>query len=131
MYDRNALRQIGEYEVKLSLATGVIPRDPTRDPRLIELVLALPVEQFVQNGRDRRLVREYMDDRIPAEVLAEFHKGRQAVGSGELLEEQWEEIRKATGWRTPVIRDAKRKRELLVRAFYTGLTEEYRRRFQR
>ena len=58
MYDKSALRQIGEYEVKLSLATGVVPRDPTRDKRLIALVLSLPVEQFTHAGQERRLVRQ-------------------------------------------------------------------------
>lgn len=93
MYDKSALRQIGEYEVKLSLATGVVPRDPTRDKRLIALVLSLPAEQFTHAGQERRLVRQYLQGKIPEEILAdEFHKGRQGVGSGELLALQWERI---------------------------------------
>ena len=93
MYDKSALRQIGEYEVKLSLATRLVPRDPTRDKRLIALVLSLPVEQFTHAGQERRLVRQYLQGKIPEEILAdEFHKGRQGVGSGELLALQWERI---------------------------------------
>lgn len=133
MYDKNALRQIGEYEVKLSLATGVVPRDPTRDKRLIELVLSLPPEQFTHAGQERRLVRQYLQGRIPEEILAdEFHKGRQGVGSGELLTAQWEQIcgglpgarQEAASWGDRL------SRESMVRGFYVGLAREYQRRFE-
>ena len=138
MYDKNALRQVGEYEVKLSLATGVIPRDPTRDKRLIELVLSLPLEQFTHDGQERCLVRRYMKGKIPAEILEdEFHKGRQAVGSAELLEEQWEQISRALYHReNEAVQAAGEKvaetmsRELRVRMFYSGLALEYQRRFE-
>lgn len=93
MYDKNALRQVGETEVKFSLDVGIIPRDPTRDKRLIELVLSLPQEQFVKQGQARRLVREYMKDVIPAKIATdEFHRGRQGVGSGKLMKVTWDEI---------------------------------------
>ena len=129
-YDKNALRQVGEYEVKLSLATGVIPRDPTRDKRLIELVLSLPMEQFTHDGQERCLVRRYMRGKIPAEILEdEFHKGRQAVGSAELLEEQWEQIRRALPCREKAVEPMSR--EMRVRMFYSGLALEYQRRFER
>lgn len=132
MYDKNALRQMGEYEVKLSLATGVVPRDPTRDKRLIQLVLSLPVEQFTHGGQERRLVRQYLRDRIPAEILQdEFHKGRQAVGSAELLEEQWEEIRRGLPemeQKEPVEENLSRGQ--MVRRFYCGLAREYQKRFE-
>ncbi len=93
MYDKIALRQVGETEVKFSLDTGVIPRDPTRDKRLIELVLSLPLEQFVRYGHERRLVREYMKDVIPEKIVGdEFHRGRQGVGSQKRMQKQWEQI---------------------------------------
>ena len=131
MYDKNALRQVGEYEVKLSLATGVVPRDPTRDKRMIELVLSLPPEQFTHDGQERRLVRRYMRGRIPEEILAdEFHKGRQGVGSAELMARQWEQIRKELALPEEMARDADGSREKMVRAFYLGLTMEYQRDFQ-
>ena len=133
MYDKNALRQIGEYEVKLSLATGVVPRDPTRDKRLIALVLSLPVEQFTHDGQERRLVRQYLRGKIPAEILAdEFHKGRQGVGCRELLAAQWERICEELPV-TPIEAAAREDGsggEGMVRGFYVGLAREYQRRFE-
>lgn len=126
MYDKNALRQVGEYEVKLSLATGVIPRDPTRDKRMIELVLSLPPEQFTHDGQERRLVRRYLRGYIPEKILTEeFHKGRQGVGSGELLARQWEQIRKELAMPAGLSADERISREQMVRAFYLGLAAEY------
>ena len=133
MYDKNALRQIGEYEVKLSLATGAIPRDPTRDKRLITLVLSLPVEQFTHAGQERRLVRQYLKGLIPPEILEdEFHKGRQGVGSGELLASQWEQIcQELPGALQEALSGGNGLSKAgMVRGFYVGLAREYRRRFE-
>ena len=130
MYDKNALRQIGEYEMKLSLATGVVPRDPTRDKRLIGLVLSLPMEQFTQGGQERRLVRQYFKGKIPAQILEdEFHKGRQGVGSAELLAKQWAQICRALPGREEIGRAEGLSREQMVCGFYRGLALEYQRRF--
>ena len=133
MYDKNALRQIGEYEVKLSLATGVVPRDPTRDRRLITLVLSLPVEQFTHDGQERRLVRQYLKGWIPPEILEdEFHKGRQGVGNGELLVTQWERIcKELPGTLKEAVSGGNGLSKAgMVRGFYVGLAREYRRRFE-
>ena len=94
MYDKIALRQIGESEQKLSLETGVIPRDPTRDRRLIELVLSLPVEELCWDGIDRRLVRQDMQDLIPREVARDiYHRGQQGAGGDDRLLECWPQIK--------------------------------------
>ena len=133
MYDKNALRQIGEYEVKLSLATGVVPRDPTRDRRLITLVLSLPVEQFTHAGQERRLVRQYLKGFIPPEILEdEFYRGRQGVGSGEILVTQWERIcRELPGtFKEAMSVGNGLSKAGMVRGFYVGLAREYRRRFE-
>ena len=133
MYDKSALRQIGEYEVKLSLATGVVPRDPTRDKRLIALVLSLPAEQFTHAGQERRLVRQYLQGKIPEEILAdEFHKGRQGVGSEELLALQWERICEELSGipGEPMSGENGHSKADMVRGFYVGLAQEYRRRFE-
>ena len=94
MYDKVALRQVGETELKLSLETGVIPRDPTRDKRLIELVMSLPLEEFCWDGVDRRLVRQDMEGLIPPEILRDiFHRGQQGVGANDRLIQCWPQIK--------------------------------------
>jgi len=94
MYDKKALRQVGESELHESLISGVIFRDPTRDRRLIELVISLPIEQFVNPYTDRRLVREYMKDVIPYEIVSErFHKGSQGDAGYDTIRTKWTEIK--------------------------------------
>lgn len=94
MYDRIALRQVGESEMKLSMDTGVIPRDPTRDKRFIELMLSLPVECLAWDGVERRLVRDMLKEFIPIEITANiFHRGRQGVGLSQSIIKQWPSIK--------------------------------------
>ena len=94
MYDKVALRQVGETEQKLSLETGVIPRDPTRDRRLIELVLSLPIEELCWDGVDRKLVRQDMEDLIPQEITKDiYHRGQQGVGADDSLKACWPQIK--------------------------------------
>lgn len=94
MYDKKALRQVGENELHESLFTGVIYRDPTRDRRLIELVLSLPIEQFVCPDIDRRLVRVYMKGIIPDEIVTDQnHRGAQGVAGYTYIRKHWDEIK--------------------------------------
>ncbi|MBO7747800.1 asparagine synthetase B [Paenibacillus sp. MWE-103] len=58
----------GTVATKLSLRYGVIERDPTNDPRVIRFCLSLPLNQFVQNGMDRALVRRSMNGLLPDAV---------------------------------------------------------------
>lgn len=93
MFDWRALAQMGEIETKLSLANGVIPRDPSRDKRIIELCLSLPVDQFYKNGIDRRLVREYAEGIIPDEIRTCYtQRGIQAADWIDRLNDRWDEI---------------------------------------
>jgi asparagine synthase (glutamine-hydrolysing) len=71
MYLKRALSQIGEIETKLSLATGVLIKDPTRSREMIQFCYNLPENQFVYHGVERRLIREYMKDKIPSKILSE------------------------------------------------------------
>ena len=89
-----ALRQIGEAATKHSLATGVILRDPTKDKRVIEFCLRLPADQFCKEGAERRLVREYMKDIVPAHILEAKTKGKQSADMNFRLSLCWEKIRK-------------------------------------
>ena len=84
-------------------------------------------------GQERRLVRQYLQGKIPEEILAdEFHKGRQGVGSEELLALQWERICEELSGipgETMSGENGHSKADM-VRGFYVGLAQEYRRRFE-
>lgn len=74
-----AFRQIGELNTKLSLETGVIMRDPTKDKRIVEFCMRLPIKIF-QNGAEwRRLVSIYLKDIMPEHVLKSSFKGMQSA----------------------------------------------------
>lgn len=94
MVNKIALRQIGEAETKMSLATGVMFRDPTRDKRLIEFLLTLPANQFDREGESRRLVCCYLKDYLPEAVIgcSKYHKGRQSADMLMKLQKSWERI---------------------------------------
>lgn len=86
------LSHISEYETKISLKTGLIKRDPTRDKRLIELILSYPVDQFVRNGKERYLVKRAMKNRIPDEILeGKIIRGIQGADWIERLRASWDE----------------------------------------
>jgi len=92
VHDR-ALRQIGETETKHSLATGVLLRDPTKDKRIIEFCLKLPLEQFSKHGEDRRLVTQYLKAIMPTHILENKAKGSQSADLSYRLSLDWENIR--------------------------------------
>lgn len=73
------MRHYGEFAQKNSLHTGVLLRDPTRDPRVIEFTLHIPENQFTHNGYMRRLITDYMGDVMPPHVVAERRTGRQSA----------------------------------------------------
>ncbi|WP_179031793.1 asparagine synthase-related protein [Paenibacillus kribbensis] len=58
----------GVVATKLSLRYGLWERDPTGDSRVIRFCLSVPFEQYVQNGRDRALIRTAMKDHLPDDV---------------------------------------------------------------
>lgn len=94
MYYKLALSQIGEFETKESLRTGVLLRDPSRDKRMLELCLGLPKEEFVKQGQGRRLINEYMKAMIPEEVLqmSRLKKGLQSADEIYRLQRDWDQI---------------------------------------
>lgn len=93
MLNKNALMQIGEFETRISLDTGVLLRDPTRDRRLIEFCLKLPETQFVDKGLERRLVRGYLDAYLPSEIISDRkHRGMQSADMIERLSRNWRRI---------------------------------------
>lgn len=65
---------LGEIETKLGLATGLVLRDPTRDPRLLEYFNQVPYELFCHLGIPRYFVRSTMKPFIPKEILSNYDR---------------------------------------------------------
>lgn len=74
------LTQIGNIETKLSLAHGIVNRDPTKDKRVVEFCVSLPIDQFVRNGQERFLIIRAMKGILPDKIrLNSFKKGLQSA----------------------------------------------------
>jgi len=85
--------QMGEFETRLSLDTGVLVRDPTRDKRMIEYCMKLPENQFVYRGTERRLVREYLESYLPKDIIMDYkHRGMQSADTIERITKNWTQI---------------------------------------
>lgn len=94
LYCPNNLNHIGTIDKKMSLAHGIIVRDPTRDVRVIEFCLSLPGEQFLRNGMDRSLIRRTMEGIIPEEIRMNLlKKGTQGYDWRKRLEPDWKKVR--------------------------------------
>jgi len=85
--------QIGSIETKMGLAYGIVERDPTRDKRVIEFCFSLPIEQFVREGVDRRMVRRAMEGILPDKIrLNNSKRGFQSADWVQRLEGDWNNI---------------------------------------
>lgn len=94
MTDLCILQHLGLYDTKLGLAHGIILRDPTKDKRMIELCMALPMECFVNHGIERRMVREYMEGIVPEEIRNDvYHRGLQSADFVHRLNRHWSEYK--------------------------------------
>lgn len=62
------LNHQGTSSTKLSLRYAVRERDPTCDPRVVRFCLSVPVEQYVQKGMDRSLIRRSTENYLPDKV---------------------------------------------------------------
>lgn len=87
-----AMRQTGELNMKKSLFSGVLIRDPSIDKRIIEFCLTLPYEQYVKDGIDRRLVRHYLKEQIPDHINRINRRGRQSADDKLRIELDWDNI---------------------------------------
>jgi asparagine synthase (glutamine-hydrolysing) len=70
---------IGPYQKGILGGWGIDLRDPTSDRALIELCLAIPLDQYLRGGRTRALARGAFADRLPPLVTEETRKGLQAA----------------------------------------------------
>lgn len=93
LWHPRAHRQIGEMETKRSLATGVLLRDPTRDKRVIEFCMSLPIDQFSKNGEVRRLINNYMSDLMPKHILKVPGQGKQGGDFQHRMRKQWSRLK--------------------------------------
>ncbi|MCQ6558998.1 asparagine synthase-related protein [Paenibacillus mendelii] len=70
----------GARGAKLSLRYGVRGHDPTNDLRVVRYCLSLPMEQFVQKGVDRSLIRRSTEGYLPDQIrLNQRVRGIQAA----------------------------------------------------
>lgn len=70
----------GNMMTKFSLRYGIWERDPTEDLRVVQFSMQVPMEQFVQDGMDRSLIRRSMKGYLPDEVrLNQRTRGIQAA----------------------------------------------------
>ncbi|RKQ33473.1 asparagine synthase-related protein [Oceanobacillus halophilus] len=58
----------GTSNAKLSLQYGLLLRDPTNDIRVINYCMSLPIDQFINNGLDRALIRQATEGYLPNKV---------------------------------------------------------------
>lgn len=68
-----------EYRKGVLSGWGIDKRDATGDVRIVEFMLSLPPEMFLNHGRRRPLARAALADRLPPAVLDEPRKGYQAA----------------------------------------------------
>ena len=88
------LRQISDISSINSSHFGVMTRDPSRDKRIIEWCMGLPIEQFTKNGETRRLIKEYMKGIVPDHILNIKNKGVQGSDAKARILREWDEIKR-------------------------------------
>lgn len=70
----------GIADTNLSLQYGLSMRDPTNDIRVINYCMSLPLDQFINNGMDRALIRNATKGYLPDKVrLNQTKYGLQAA----------------------------------------------------
>ena len=93
-YRLNELQQIGMYSTVQSLLSGIIERDPTKDPRIVELCISFPMDEFVVNGTERYLVRGQMAGIVPDHIRLDiWHRGKQGADFIYRINRNWKEER--------------------------------------
>ncbi|MFC3798867.1 asparagine synthase-related protein [Cohnella sp. GCM10012308] len=87
------LNHQGTSSTKLSLRYAVRERDPTCDPRVVRFCLSVPVEQYVQGGMDRALVRRSTAGYLPDSVrLNQRVRGVQGADWIHRVLSSWDEM---------------------------------------
>lgn len=63
------LTYLGEMETKMGLRYGIVIRDPTRDPNMMQFCYDIPYELYAYKGVPRWLIRGNMKDMLPQSIL--------------------------------------------------------------
>ncbi len=93
LFSFRVLEHLGGFDTRLGLANGIIIRDPTKDKRIIELCMRLPITAFASEGIERRLVRKGMRGIVPNEILDVYsHRGQQGADFVVRMQESWSQI---------------------------------------
>jgi len=87
-------QHMGFYGTYSSLEHGVLSLDPTLTKEVIDLCMQLPIDCYVHNGKERRMVRDYMKGYVP-EVILENHTGRgiQAADFAYRINRDWDKVK--------------------------------------
>lgn len=92
VYLKNAYAQIGEIETKMSLAYGILSRDPLRNVDFIDFCMSLPMRFFADENYERRLVREFLQGVVPTDICTDTtHRGRQSGDNAFRISKNWDE----------------------------------------
>lgn len=70
----SSFQQVSYANALFELSHGIISRDPTRDKRMIELCMAMPIKCFCDGKYERRLITYYMKDMIPQHIIRQMYK---------------------------------------------------------
>lgn len=93
IYSKSMFSYLGEIETKMGLYCGVILRDPTRDPRILNFCYYLPYHYFAYKGTPRWLIRSTFQGLLPAKLLENWERyGLQNADWLQRLERDWDEI---------------------------------------
>ncbi|MEY8733648.1 asparagine synthase-related protein [Peribacillus frigoritolerans] len=89
----NMWNTTGTSGTKLSLLYSLQGHDPTNDLRVIQFCLSLPLEQFVQNGLDRSLIRRSTKGYLPDDIrLNQKTRGVQGADTIARMLPNWKEF---------------------------------------
>lgn len=94
MCNKILFSQHGETSTKLSLYTGVLQRDPTKDKRLLEFCMSIPIEKFISNGIERRLVNVCLKDFLPDHISNKMQHGVQSADMNYRMQQSWGSVKK-------------------------------------
>lgn len=70
----NGLSALLHYEDRNSMAHSIESRVPFLDYKLVELIYSVPIDQKIENGKTKNILREGLKDILPKEVYDRYTK---------------------------------------------------------